>query len=214
MAVDHPIFTRVYGVVAEVGERTGLGRVRRRVLSSATGRLLIVGLGPGHDLDHLPPAVTSIVALEPSESMRAAARARIRTVFDRGIDIDVMAASAEHIPLPDDSVDTALVAYVLCSVEDPAGALREIHRVLRPGGDLLVLEHVREDDRGWRQHLQRTLEPMWPRCAGGCHLDRDTRRYIATSGFDVGGLSRVRLRTLPPVSLTLIGTAPSLRSGT
>ena len=146
--------------------------------------------------------------------MRAAARARIRTVFDRGIDIDVMAASAEHIPLPDDSVDTALVAYVLCSVEDPAGALREIHRVLRPGGDLLVLEHVREDDRGWRQHLQRTLEPMWPRCAGGCHLDRDTRRDIATSGFDVGGLSRVRLRTLPPVSLTLIGTAPSLRSGT
>lgn len=98
MAVDHPIFTRVYGVLAEVGERTGLGRVRRRVLSSATGRLLIVGLGPGHDLEHLPPAVTSVVALEPSDSMRVAARARVRAAFDRGLDIDVMAAPAEHIP--------------------------------------------------------------------------------------------------------------------
>ena len=90
MASDHPVFTRAYEVIAALGERTGLGDLRRRVLAEARGRVLIVGLGPGHDLDHLPDAVTSVVAIEPSASMRESARTRVHAGASRGIDIDVV----------------------------------------------------------------------------------------------------------------------------
>jgi ubiquinone/menaquinone biosynthesis C-methylase UbiE len=204
---DHPIFTRVYAGIAELGERTGLADVRERVLSAAHGRLLIVGLGPGHDLQHLPPTVTSVVAIEPSQSMRTASLSRVRSARERGVIVDVLSAPAEVIPLPDDSVDTALVAYVLCSVDDVASALREIRRVLRPGGQLLVLEHVREREGTWRWGLQSLLQPVWPRLAGGCHLDRDTLAEMQAAGFDVGDVEEIRLATLPPVARTLVGAA-------
>jgi ubiquinone/menaquinone biosynthesis C-methylase UbiE len=212
VSADHPIFTRAYAVLSTVGERTGLGALRERVLAEATGRLLIVGLGPGHDLDHLPEAVTSVVALEPSDSMRATARTRVRAARDRGIDVEVIDARAEGIPLPDSSVDSVLVAYVLCSVDDPGAALAEIHRVLRPEGSLHVLEHVRAKPHSFAGALQRLVRPVWPRLAGGCRVDQDTGDHIARAGFDLSEVRTVSLMTLPPVAPTLVGTArPTLR---
>lgn len=207
MAPDHPIFTRAYEVIASVGERAGLGDLRGRVLAGAQGRLLIVGLGPGHDLAHLPEAVTSVVALEPSASMREAARPRVHAGKSRGIDIDVLDAPAEAIPLPDASVDAVLVAYVLCSVEDPRVALAEIRRVLRPGGTLHVLEHVRARPRSVWRATQRLVGPCWPRFAGGCRVDRDTGALLAQAGFDLSGVRATTLVTLPPVAPTLVGVA-------
>ena len=207
MTSDHPIFTRTYAVIAALGERAGLGALRANVLADARGRLLIIGLGPGHDLDHLPDAVTSVIALEPSESMRDAARARVRAAMQRGIDVDVVDAVAEEIPLPDDSVDSVLVAYVLCSVQDPQAALAEIHRVLRPEGTLHILEHVRAEQGTLVRGLQRAVAPVWPRLAGGCRVDRDTRRLLEEGAFDVSGVSLSSIRTLPPVAPTLIGVA-------
>jgi ubiquinone/menaquinone biosynthesis C-methylase UbiE len=207
VARDHSVFTRVYRVVSAVGERTGLGDLRRRVLADAHGRLLIVGLGPGHDLEHLPDAVTSVVALEPSASMRDVARARVRTLAEAGVQVDMVDAPAERIPLADDSVDSVLVAYVLCSVEDPGASLAEIRRVLRPGGTLHVLEHVRAEPGTWLRGLQRAVGPAWPHLAGGCRVDRDTGAALEAAGFDVSKITRTQLMALPPVAPTLVGVA-------
>ena len=211
VAADHPVFTRAYAVLSALGERTGLGALRQSVLSGAAGRLLIVGLGPGHDLDHLPPAVTSVVALEPSATMRQAAQGRVDATRRRGIGVDVMSAPAEVIPLEDASVDSVLVAYVLCSVDDPRRALAEIQRVLRPGGTLHVLEHVRAEPGSWIATLQRAVRPVWPRFAGGCRVDRDTGSVLADAGFDLSEITLTRLITLPPVAPTLVGVARPTR---
>lgn len=213
MAADHPVFTRTYAVISALGERAGLGELRSRVLAEAHGRLLIVGLGPGHDLDHLPDAVTSVVALEPSESMRGSARDRVRGAQARGLDVEVLDAAAERIPLPDASVDAVLVAYVLCSVHDPGAALAEIRRVLRPGGTLHVLEHVRARTGSVVCRLQRMVRPVWPRLAGGCRVDQDTRGLLLGAGFDLTDVREVSLMTLPPVAPTLVGVARSPQSG-
>ena len=211
MASDHPVFTRAYEVIAAAGERAGLGDLRGRVLAEARGRLLIVGLGPGHDLEHLPAGVTSVVALEPSASMRDAARPRVLSLASRGIDIEVLDALAESIPLPDASVDAVLVAYVLCSVQDPRAALAEIRRVLKPDGTLHVLEHVRAEPGTWVATLQRAVRPLWPRLAGGCRVDRDTGALLEESGFDMSEITLTRLLTLPPVAPTLVGVARRVR---
>lgn len=212
MPADHPVFTRAYAVLSALGERTGLGALRQSVLSGATGRLLIVGLGPGHDLEHLPPAVTSVVAIEPSATMRRAAEGRVDATRRRGIGVDVMSAPAEVIPLEEASVDSVLVAYVLCSVHDPQRVLAEIQRVLRPGGTLHVLEHVRAEPGSWIATLQRAVRPVWPRLAGGCQVDRDTGRLLAEAGFDLADISRTSLMALPPVAPTLVGVARSAPS--
>ena len=209
---DHTVFTRAYRVLSAVGERTGLGDLRRRVLAEAHGRLLIVGLGPGHDLDHLPSAVTSVVALEPSASMRAAASSRVTAALRRGVGIEVLDAVAEAIPLPDGSVDSVLIAYVLCSVHDPGAAAAEIHRVLSPEGTLHVMEHVRAQPGTWIRGLQRAVGPVWPRLAGGCRIDRETGTVLEAAGFDMSEISRTRLMALPPVAPTLVGVARHARS--
>lgn len=207
MSADHPIFTRAYSVLSALGERTGLGSLRERVLEDAAGRLLIVGLGPGHDLDHIPASVTSVVALEPSASMRDAARAQLQTATARGLDVELLDARAEAIPLPDGSVDSVLVAYVLCSVDDPRAVLAEIRRVLRPGGTVHVLEHVRAQPGSVLRGAQRLVRPVWPRFAGGCRVDQDTAALLAEAGLDLSGVRQVSLMTLPPVAPTLVGTA-------
>ncbi len=204
---DHPLFTLVYRAVAGAGERTGLGELRERALAPATGRLLILGLGPGHDLDHLPDEVTSVVAIEPSASMRTSAESRVAATRARGIDVEVVDAVGEALPIPDDSIDSVLLAYVLCTVEDVDAALAEVRRVLRPGGVVCVMEHVRAPEGSWLRRSQRIVAPVWPRLAGGCHADRDTRAALAHAGFDVAGLRDITITSLPPVAPTLVGTA-------
>lgn len=204
---DHPVFTQVYRVLAAAGERTGLGDVRARVLSAAHGRLLIVGLGPGHDLDHLPAAVTEVIAIEPSASMRAAAGPRVQAARARGVAVEVVDAVAEDLPLADASVDSALVAYVLCTVVDPGAAAAEVHRVVRPGGVVGVLEHVRGSRGSNTARLQALVKPLWPHVAGGCRVDRDTGAVLRAAGFDLTEVREVSLATLPPVAPTLVGVA-------
>ncbi len=204
---DHPLFTLVYRAVSGAGERTGLGELRERALAHATGRLLILGLGPGHDLDHLPDEVTSVVGIEPSASMRTSAESRVAATRARGIDVEVVDAVGEALPIPDDSIDSVLLAYVLCTVEDVDAALAEVRRVLRPGGVVCVMEHVRAPEGTWLRRSQRLVAPVWPRMAGGCHADRDTRAALARAGFDVAGLRDITITSLPPVAPTLVGTA-------
>jgi ubiquinone/menaquinone biosynthesis C-methylase UbiE len=191
--------------VAAVGERGGYGRLRGSVLAAASGRLLILGLGPGHDLAHLPAAVTSVVAVEPDPSMRALARGRVDAC---PVPTTLLSADAHDLPLADGSVDAVLCACVLCSVAQPPRALAELRRVLIPGGRLLLLEHVAAPPGHWVGRLQQLLEPVWGRAAGGCSIRRDTRSSVAAAGFDVTAVrSSMVWPNVPPVAPTVLGTA-------
>lgn len=196
---DHPVFARVYAVLAALGERGELGRWRSELLSGASGRLLVVGLGPGHDLDHLPPRLTDVVVVEPSRAMNRRAASRVEAARRRGVNVAWLRAVAERLPLRAASIDTVLCSLVLCSVDDPAGALAEVRRVLRPGGQLLLLEHVRAAEGTRLAAVQDRLDPWWGRFAGGCHVGRDTRAALRAAGFGDAGVVDIRLSPSPPV---------------
>lgn len=162
-------------------------------MSLATGRLLIVGLGPGTDLMFLPPAVTSVAAVEPEAAMRRMAGALARRC---GVEVDILDGVGEAIPFPDNSFDSVHVGLVLCSVDDVAATLGEIRRVLAPGGRLVVLEHVRGD--GVMGRFQDLIAKPWSWLASGCEPNRRTVEAIAAAGFDTSGLRSVRRTLVPP----------------
>ena len=208
-AHEHPLFTRLYQVIADLGEHSPLAAARGEVLAAAHGRLLIVGLGPGHDLEHLPDAVTSVVAIEPSDSMRAASLPRVEAARARGCEVELIDAVGEALPLPDDSVDCVLFAYVLCSVDSVIDVLAEARRVLHPDGTVCVLEHVRAEPGTLTERMQRLVSVggLWPALAGGCRCTQDTRAALADAGFHVEALSERALVNVPVVGWTLMGSS-------
>ncbi|MBA3619645.1 MAG: class I SAM-dependent methyltransferase [Actinomycetota bacterium] len=181
---DHPVFTHVYAALAALGERGRIGELRGEVLRPASGRLLVVGLGPGYDLDHVPETVDAVVAVEPSPSMSRRATRRVIRLQARGVPVHMVSGTAEALPLRNDSVDTVLCAFVLCSVTDLTRALAEVRRVLHAEGCLLLLEHVRGEEDSRLAALQDRVEPLWGRLAGGCHPNRDVRAALRAAGFD------------------------------
>ena len=200
---DHPIFSQIYRVLARAEDSGAIGKARTEVSQALHGRLLIVGLGPAEDLHHLPAAVTEVVAVEPSAPMR---RAAAQAIAKSGMQVELLDAVGEDLPLPDSSVDAVLFAYVLCSVDDPERVVAEAMRVLRPGGTIAILEHVVAEDGSWMRRAQRLLSPAWPWLAGGCRCDRDTRATLEAAGLDVSGLSSPALTPVPPVAPALVGT--------
>jgi len=161
-------------------ERRLFGERRRRLLGVARGEVLDVGGGTGANLPHLAPGqVARLVLLDPSPGMLARARRRAREL---GVEAQLVRGRAEWLPFPDRSFDAVVFTLSLCTIGDPATALGEARRVLRRGGRLLVLEHVRAADprlAGWQDRLT----PLWRRIGGGCHLNRDTRAAVEAAGF-------------------------------
>ncbi|MDZ7578519.1 MAG: class I SAM-dependent methyltransferase [Candidatus Nanopelagicales bacterium] len=204
---EHPIFTRVYGLISRMEEGGSVGRARSQAAEGLSGRVLIVGLGPGLDLEHMPEAVREVAALEPSSSMRASAAGRIAEARERGIEVELIDGVAENVPLPDASVDGVLFAYVLCTIQDPDLAVQEAVRVLKPGGHVAVMEHVRAADGTFTRLVQRGLSRIWPLMGGGCHCDRDTRAVLERAGLDTRGVEDVNLVGIPPVNSTILGDA-------
>lgn len=199
---DHPVFAPLYNALTWVGEHTTLGGWRTEALAPAFGRLLIVGLGPGYDLAHVPPAVTDIIAVEPASSMRKIARRK-----PRGQQLNLVAGVGEQLPLPDSSVDSVLLALVLCSVDDPVAVLREVTRVLRPGGVICVIEHVRAAEGTRLGRLQDRGAKGWAAIAGGCEPHRRTREAFEAAGLDTSGLAdRTMWINVPLLVPTLIGS--------
>lgn len=212
---DHPIFSMIYRPLADLGERTGVGDARDEALQGTHGRLLILGLGLGHDLDHLPAGVSEVVAIEPSASMRRRSLSSIRRSENAGIEVELLAGRGERLPLPDSSMDSALISLVMCSVTDPERVLTELIRVLKPGAPVGVLEHVAAPPKTWTRRLQWSVASVWPRVAGGCRVDRDTGSSLRRAGFDTTDLREVRLAKAPVVAPTIVGTAysPLLSTG-
>jgi SAM-dependent methyltransferase len=193
MTRHNPLFPYVYRIGMPIFDRVFYRRYRREAMSHATGRLLMIGLGPGTDLMLLPAAVTSVAAVEPEPTMRRMASALARR---HGIAVDIVDGIGESIPFPDNSFDSVHVGLVLCSVEDVAATLGEIRRVLAPGGRLVVLEHVRGD--GAMGRFQDLIAGPWSWLASGCKPNRRTIDAIAAAGFDTSGLRSIRRTGVPP----------------
>lgn len=169
-------------------------RQRRAVVPQARGEVLEIGFGSGLNLPYYDRGqVGRLWALEPSAPMRALAAGRIAAA---GLDVRLLDAPGEALPLPDHSVDTVVVTYALCTIPDAPAALAQARRVLRPGGRLLFAEHGAAPDAGVRRWQDR-LDRPWSRLAGGCHLNRDVAALLARAGFRVEDMQTGYLRGTP-----------------
>lgn len=183
----HPLFAALYDRMAPVLEGGPVGERRRALLAAAAGTVLEIGAGTGQNLPFLPPAAGPVVLAEPDPAMRRRLRRRLEREGRAGVRVEPW--PAEAVALPDASVDTVVATLALCTVDDPARALAEVRRVLRPGGRLLFMEHVRA--AGGRGRGQDLLAPLWRRFAGGCRLNRDTLASIRAAGLAVEELRTV-----------------------
>jgi ubiquinone/menaquinone biosynthesis C-methylase UbiE len=188
------VFAALYDRLLADTERAGLAERRRALLSRAHGSVLEIGAGTGANLDKYPPSVTDLVLLEPEAPMarRLADHLQRATVPAR-----IVSAPAEAIPFPDGTFDVAVSTLVLCTVEDPARALSELKRVLKPGGQLLFLEHVRSEDPAVARWQDR-IHPLWVRVGHGCHCNRSTLGLIGAGGFTVEEVEQGRMPKAPP----------------
>ncbi|RYB92122.1 class I SAM-dependent methyltransferase [Nocardioides oleivorans] len=160
--------------------------MREVVCAGLTGRVLEVGFGGGLNVRWYPPAVTSVTAIEPSDlGWQMSERRRARTALP----IERAGLDGQRLDLPDDSHDSALITFSLCTTPDPLLALREAGRLVRPGGRLHALEHglaPEESVRRW----QRRLEPLQRAVAGGCHLTRDVPALVSEAGWQIADLQQ------------------------
>lgn len=189
----HPWFAAIYDRLNAAAERTFLRPVREEVAGKARGRVLEIGCGTGASFPYYRGTVTELVATEPDPHMLARARTRAAAV---GRTIDLRQAPAEALPFDDRSFDTVVSTLVLCTVRDPARALAEVKRVLRPGGELRFYEHVRHD-HALGALSQDLVTPLWRRCFAGCEPNRDTARLIREAGFEIVELERTT--PVPPI---------------
>ena len=171
-----------------------IGKQRAKVVPRASGVVLELGFGSGLNLKHYDRAkVTKLYGLEPSAGMLARAR-RIAAAID--LPVEILQETAEALSLGEDSVDTVLVTYSLCTIPDPHGALQAARRALKPGGQLIFCEHGRAPDAAVRK-TQARVEPFWKHIAGGCHLTRDIPGLIEAAGFEIEGLETMYLPGTP-----------------
>jgi ubiquinone/menaquinone biosynthesis C-methylase UbiE len=157
---------------------------RERIISAADGRVLEVGIGSGLNLPFYRPPVAEILGLDPSPPLIAMARQRVGR---SSLPVTFIEGSAEAIPLDSGSIDTVVTTWTLCSIPAAVQALAETRRVLKPGGQLLFVEHGLAPEEGVRK-WQHWLTPVWKRIGGGCHLNRPIRSLIESAGF---GIDRV-----------------------
>ena len=186
-------------------ERLCLGEWRRQLLAPLSGAVLEIGAGTGINLHCYPPDLTSLVLGEPDAHMRRKLQKRVDRCGRTGVRIS--ACGAEKLPFADESFDAAVSTLVLCSVQDIDRTLQELLRVLRPGGSLVLLEHVGAEGHSSLRRWQRRLEPVWRCLAGNCHLTRDTEERLAAAGF-IPDLKSAAMLGAPPFARPMIkGTA-------
>lgn len=164
-----------------------VARQREKIIPQAQGQVLEVGMGTGLNIPFYDKTrVSRIVGVDPALRMHHLADKRIAKA---GLNVELIGLSAEKLPVDDASFDTVVCTYTLCTIPDPAAALAEMRRVLKPGGKLLFSEHGRAPDAevaNWQTRLQ----PYWSKLAGGCMLDRDIPLLLQDAGFSAATQSR------------------------
>jgi ubiquinone/menaquinone biosynthesis C-methylase UbiE len=188
------ILALVYDPFLWLGEIAGMRRLRSTLLRGARGRVVEIGAGTGLNVARYPDGIAELVLAEPDPAMR---RRLARRLHRHAHVARIVDAPAERLPLADASVDTVVSTLVLCTVNDPERALREIARVLRPDGELLFIEHVRASSRFLAACQDNLLQP-WRRFAGGCDCNRPTMELMRACGFAVAADDAV-WRGMPPI---------------
>jgi ubiquinone/menaquinone biosynthesis C-methylase UbiE len=179
-------------------------RQREKIVHRAYGDVLEIGFGGGLNLPHYDGTkVRKVFALEPSAGMRATAARRIES---SDLDVELIDLPGEQIPLDDNSVDSVLVTYTLCTIPDAVAALQGMRRVLKPKGHLFFCEHGRAPDQAVHK-WQRRANPVWRRFAGGCHMDRDIPALLRDGGFTIEEDNRMYIPGLRVLSYNYWGAA-------
>jgi SAM-dependent methyltransferase len=214
-------FAAFYDRGLRATEENGLGDMRTELLAGANGRVVEIGAGTGVNLDLYGPGIEDLTLIEPDPHMGARLREKLAAREERHAasapleelppggepPVRLVAAPAEAMPFDEDSFDTAVATLVLCTVPDPAAAITELARVLKPGGRLLFIEHVRSDDAD-RARWQDRLEKPWRFMADGCYCNRDTEATLTASAFRIEQLAHGKLPKAMPIVRPLIrGTA-------
>ena len=197
-------FSALYDAGIKATEEAGLRDMRAQLVGAARGRVVELGAGTGANLELYPDAVEELILAEPDPHMIKQLREKVGA---SGRAATIVEAPAERLPLESNSCDTAVVTLVLCTVPDPRGAIAEIVRVLKPGGKLLFIEHVRSEDpklARWQDRLERP----WRFLADGCHCNRDTLATIGASSLELGEVEHGELpKALPVVEPLVRGSA-------
>ena len=176
---------------------------RERVISAAEGRVLEIGIGSGLNLPFYSSRAWEVVGLDPAPRLLAMAR---RAAEQCAVPVTFVEGSAEAIPLDDNSIDTAVTTWTLCTIPDAVRALIDVRRVLKPGGRLLFIEHglAPEDNvRRW----QNRLTPVWKRFSGGCHLNRPIRSLIEEAGYRIATIDTAYMEGPKPMVYLYEGCA-------
>ncbi|MGC1851814.1 MAG: class I SAM-dependent methyltransferase [Solirubrobacterales bacterium] len=190
------IFSAIYDPLLKSTEDAGLRERRREVLAGARGKTIDIGAGTGANLGLFPDGVDVVMA-EPDPHM---AKRLCRHIADT--DVELVEAGAERLPFEDATFDTAVFTLVLCTVPNPAASLTEAARILKPGGQLLFVEHVRAPEAGLARWQDR-FETPWKLFADGCHCNRDTVASIEASPLTLDSVERGELPKSPPITKPL-----------
>jgi ubiquinone/menaquinone biosynthesis C-methylase UbiE len=188
------VFAALYDPFFWLSERAGLAARRRALVRQAAGRVLEIGAGTGLNARHYPGDV-ELVLSEPDQVMADRLRDRVATL---GRPVTVVLAGAEALPFADGEFDTVVSTLVLCTVPDMDTALREIHRVLKPGGRLLFMEHVRSESPRWARWQDRLNRP-WRAFAEGCNCNRATLDVLARSPLGVSDVEHGVMPAMVPL---------------
>jgi len=194
------ILPRVINVVLDNKE---CARMRARVAEGLRGDVVEVGFGSGLNVPHYPPTVRRVRAVDPATVGRKLAAGRVAA---SPVPVEYVGLDGEDLPLDDNSIDSALSTWTMCTIPDAERALREIRRVLRPGGEFHFLEHGRAPDARIAEWQDR-LTPINRRIAGGCHFNRPISDLLARAGFEVTHVDNYYMRGPKPLGYMYEGIA-------
>ncbi|MFK8021945.1 MAG: class I SAM-dependent methyltransferase [Pseudomonadales bacterium] len=170
---------------------------REKVVPHAEGQILEIGMGSGINIPYYnPEKVEKLWGLEPSEGMREKAKPRVEAA---PFDLEWLGLPGEEIPLDDNTIDTVVLTYTLCTIPDALKAVKQMRRVLKPGGKLLFSEHGKAPDEAIYR-WQKKLDPLWGKMAGGCHLSRDIPDLLTQGGFEVKDIDSMYVPSTPKVA--------------